>query len=248
MSDLISRQAAIDAMEQAKEQYFDRRVIIGKMQDVVSNLPSAQETHEERTETHACDLISRQAAIDEDEVVKFYKNMGEEVMELTVKNVHLGGKIAMTKYSEIETETAKNLLKEGYKWIARDESGGLFAYTDKPINLDTFWCSDGISNCVCYYVPIFQSIHFGDKEPTSLERIVHPQILDDVERRYLRAVIRPFRNKVLYIAKRSIMDRRKEHIYIDLTDDVITLPCFMKGTMYKGMKTDKEYTPKELGL
>ena len=42
MSDLISRQAAIEAMEQAKEQYFDRKVIIGKMQDVVSNLPSAQ--------------------------------------------------------------------------------------------------------------------------------------------------------------------------------------------------------------
>ena len=42
MNDLISRQDAIDAMEQAKEQYFDRRVIIGKMQNVVSNLPSAQ--------------------------------------------------------------------------------------------------------------------------------------------------------------------------------------------------------------
>ena len=73
-------------------------------------------------------------------------------------------------------------------------------------------------------------------------------ILDDAERRYLKGVIRPFRDKVLYIAKRSIMDRRKEHIYIDLTHDVITLPCFMKGTMYKGMKTDKEYTLEELGL
>ena len=41
LNDLISRQAAIDALEQAKEQYFDRRVIFGKMQDVVSNLPSA---------------------------------------------------------------------------------------------------------------------------------------------------------------------------------------------------------------
>ena len=40
--DTISRQAAIDALEQAKEQYFDRRVIIGKMQNVISNLPSAQ--------------------------------------------------------------------------------------------------------------------------------------------------------------------------------------------------------------
>ena len=154
----------------------------------------------------------------------------------------------MTKYSDIEIQTAKNLLKEGYKWIARDESGGLFAYIDKPIKLDTFWCSDGDSNCVCYYVPIFQNVKSEDSEPTSIESIVHPQILDDAERRYLKGVIRPFRDKVLYIAKRSIMDRRKEHIYIDLTDDVITLPCFMKGTMYKGMKADKEYTLEELGL
>ena len=42
MDDYISMAAAIDAMEQAKEQYFDRRVIIGKMQDIVNNLPSAQ--------------------------------------------------------------------------------------------------------------------------------------------------------------------------------------------------------------
>ena len=42
MTDLIRRQDAIDAMEHAKEQYFDRKVIIGKMQDVVRSLPSAQ--------------------------------------------------------------------------------------------------------------------------------------------------------------------------------------------------------------
>lgn len=42
MSDLIDRQKAIDEMEKSKKQYFDRRVIIGKMQDIVNNLPSAQ--------------------------------------------------------------------------------------------------------------------------------------------------------------------------------------------------------------
>ena len=42
MSDLISRRAAIDAMEESKRIYVDRRVIIGKMQDIVNNLPSAQ--------------------------------------------------------------------------------------------------------------------------------------------------------------------------------------------------------------
>ena len=102
--------------------------------------------------------------------------------------------MATSKYNEIEIQTAKNLLEHGYKWITMDESGGLFAYTDKPSKIDTFWCSDGIGNCVCYYVPIFQNIRFEDKEPVSLESIVHPQILDDEERRYLSAVIRPFRD------------------------------------------------------
>ena len=55
MSDLIDRQAAIDAMEQAKEQYFDRKVIIGKMQDIVNNLPSAQP---ERIKGHWVEIAS----------------------------------------------------------------------------------------------------------------------------------------------------------------------------------------------
>ena len=154
----------------------------------------------------------------------------------------------MTNYSDIEIQTAKNMLKKGLKWIGRNQSGRLSAHACKPSKVDTHWWSVGYSDCTCDYVPIFQSVRFGDKEPTSLEAIVHPPILDDAEKRYLKGVIRPFRDKVLYIAKRSIMDRRKEHIYIDLTHDVITLPCFMKGTMYKGMKTDKEYTLEELGL
>ena len=152
----------------------------------------------------------------------------------------------MTKYSDIEIQTAENLLKEGYKWIARDESGGLFAYTDKPSKLDTFWCSDGNSNCVCYYVPIFQNIRFEDKEPTSLEAIVHPQVLDDAEKRYLKGVIRPFRDRVKYIKK--VEGACEEYIHIQLNTDWAFLPHFRTGTMYKGMKPDHGYTLEELGL
>ena len=62
MDDLISRQAAIEAMSESLKRVFpEHRQIAEKCLNV---LPSAQETHEERTETHACDLISRQAAID----------------------------------------------------------------------------------------------------------------------------------------------------------------------------------------
>lgn len=65
MSDLIDRQEALDALERSKKTYFDRQVIIGAMKDIVRNLPSAQpETHDERTETHACDLISRAMLLD----------------------------------------------------------------------------------------------------------------------------------------------------------------------------------------
>ena len=159
----------------------------------------------------------------------------------------------MNKYSDIEIQTAKNLLKEGYKWIARDESGGLFAYIDKPIKLDTFWCSDGDSNCVCYYVPIFQNVKSEDSEPTSIESIVHPQILDDAERRYLSAVIRPFKDRVKNICKVNFLgvsSSEYQYLIITLSDGSynIDLPIFKRDTMYKGMHGGRDYTVEELGL
>lgn len=72
------------------------------------------------------------------------------------------------------------------------------------------------------------------------------QILDDAEREYLSAVIKPFRDKVEYITKKPLV--YKEYIYIHIYVDNIMLPRFKEGTMYKGMKICKAYTPEELGL
>lgn len=158
----------------------------------------------------------------------------------------------MNKYSEIEIETSKALLEHGYKWIARYESGRLFAHCDKPIKVNNIWGSFGDSVCVGKFVPIFQNIRFGDKEPVSLEAIVHPRILDDVEKEYLSAVIKPFRDRVKHICKVWYITSSSEYqrIYITLSDDSynIDLPLFKKETMYKGMKTGKSYTLEELGL
>ena len=80
MGDLISRQAAIDAlvgitifktkhelMQRVNASVQDEQGWLGAVAeclDEIEDLPSAKpETHEERTETHACDLISRQAAM-----------------------------------------------------------------------------------------------------------------------------------------------------------------------------------------
>ena len=85
--------------------------------------------------------------------------------------------------------------------------------------------------------PIYQTVYEHKEE-----------ILDEAEKRYLRAVIRPFRDKIKYIIKvRSSYDNNF-YIRIVLNNDVSTLPYFKKNTMYKGMKIDKEYTLEELGL
>lgn len=153
----------------------------------------------------------------------------------------------MTKYSEIEIETAKNLLENQFKWIARNESGKLFVHSAKPNKGRRIWWSDGYINQVCgEFIPIFHSIHFDDKEPVRLEDIVHPQILDDAEKRYLSAVIRPFRDKVKYIKK--VDCACEEYIHIQLNRDWTILPHFRTGTMYKGMKPDHAYSLEELGL
>lgn len=77
-------------------------------------------------------------------------------------------------------------------------------------------------------------------------------ILDDAEKRYLRDVIRPFRDKVDLI--RKIVEPKKYEsicIYVnndDDYDDVVYLPHFEKGKMYQGMEDGKSYTLEELGL
>lgn len=77
--------------------------------------------------------------------------------------------------------------------------------------------------------------------------ILEKEILDEDEKEYLSAVIRPFRDRVNYIAKKGV---RKEYIQIVLKKDneCFFLPYFEKDTMYKGMELNKKYTLKELGL
>ena len=64
MDDLISRQAAIDALHMHLMYRMGTDSNKKRLDDWINSLPSAQETHEERMETHACDLIDREAAVD----------------------------------------------------------------------------------------------------------------------------------------------------------------------------------------
>lgn len=77
--------------------------------------------------------------------------------------------------------------------------------------------------------------------------IQEKEILDEAEKRYLKAVIRPFKNRVRYISKEKCYDGDC-FISIELDDENINFPYFKKETMYNGMEEDKKYTLKELEL
>ena len=72
-------------------------------------------------------------------------------------------------------------------------------------------------------------------------------VLDEVERKYLSDVIKPFVHRVSYIVKK--LNRSGYYIAIIVNNfDVINLPYFTRNTMYKGMEVNRKYKLKELGL
>lgn len=89
------------------------------------------------------------------------------------------------------------------------------------------------------------------KYETVYERVEEEkkEILDETEREYLKAVIKPFKKRVNFIRKtESNMLFEKELLLIQLNDDDLILPYFEKETMYKGMELGKKYTLEELEI
>ena len=84
-----------------------------------------------------------------------------------------------------------------------------------------------------------------------LEEYKEP-VLDEVERKYLYEVIRPFKNYVTGITKvKNECETDKQFIRIMVNKykiEYIILPYFEENTMYKGMKENKKYSLEELGL
>ena len=76
-------------------------------------------------------------------------------------------------------------------------------------------------------------------------------ILDEAEKKYLSAVIKPFRGKVSYISKlEKGYPETDQFIKITLINgEYVCLPYFTrKSRMYIGMKQWRHYTLQELGL
>lgn len=79
--------------------------------------------------------------------------------------------------------------------------------------------------------------------------------LDDKEKEYLLAVIKPFRDKVISIQKNLSYSIENNNCYIivkynDGWDGVscFALPKFKRDAMYTEMEIDRKYTLEELGI
>ena len=75
------------------------------------------------------------------------------------------------------------------------------------------------------------------------------EILDEIEKRYLTEVIRPFRKRIQFIQKKKEITEINPYIRIVCEDnDKLVFPYITDNSKYKGMEVNKKYTLKELGL
>lgn len=73
-------------------------------------------------------------------------------------------------------------------------------------------------------------------------------VLDETEREYLKAVLRPFRNRVVRVTKLKFPACSDYNLRADLENgDCLALPNFPAETMYNGMELYHEYTLEDLG-
>lgn len=125
--------------------------------------------------------------------------------------------------------------------LVKDEEDSFenFSYVRNILELDNFK-SRILGKIIKIEEPEYQTVYEYKLE-----------ILDEVEKRYLREVIRPFRDKVSYIRK-FIYSGGNASIDIQTKDSesewLIELQPFKKDKMYKGMEDNKRYTLEELGL
>lgn len=96
-----------------------------------------------------------------------------------------------------------------------------------------------------------EKIHCGECKERFLKWLLEEYkepVLNDAEKDYLSAVIKPFRKKVIDVVKIQYGEG-KQYIRIRLSYcDCAELPYFKNNTMYKGMEVGKYYTPEKLGL
>lgn len=97
---------------------------------------------------------------------------------------------------------------------------------------------------------LFENTRYKCLKPAPKKEKSYP--LDAGERKYLRAVLRPFKDNVDYVFVQKVSypynDKRSLYVMLKSPRFVSQLPPFNEGSMYNGLEINKNYKPEELGL
>ena len=135
----------------------------------------------------------------------------------------------------------RDVTKEEFKeWVSR--TCGKIMCKDCPfitVNCGAYSTKNWIDS-----KDIFKDDFLNKKIPVKL-----PDLLDEVEKKYLANIIKPFRDKVIKIRKEpSCYYMSKARIGIDTPGMTTWLPYFNARDMYVNMENNTNYTLEELGL
>ena len=149
--------------------------------------------------------------------------------------------------------------------IMKDVARALGVELEEAFNIKGFnnkyqLSKDGLMHWSATRKEWIPSCNLLDEILTGKQQIVKlsKPILNDAEKEYLGNIIKPFRDRILWIRKCEY-DRGEffygEYIVIGLKffdsetgQEQAALPSFAARTMYKGMELGKRYTLEELGL
>lgn len=149
----------------------------------------------------------------------------------------------MNMFTKDEQTILKNVSIR-YKWIARDKSGALFVYASMPKRQGVFYSDDICDFRLEPFENIFKKITW-EGGPVRFRK----DVLDETERRYLKTVFSPFRNRDVRVTKLKFPGCSDYYLRAALEDgDSLAFPNFPAGTMYNGMELYHEYTLEELGI
>ena len=139
----------------------------------------------------------------------------------------------------VKVKFTKADLKDGDKCTLRN---GQVVFVDKTSN----YSFERIDEQLSYFNDDVSIVKV--ERPVKYETVFErkEEILDEVEKRYLASVIKPFRHNVEYI-KKFVYSSGIKQIKINVEGTIVNLLEF-KNDMYKGMTPDRKYSLKELGL
>lgn len=144
------------------------------------------------------------------------------------------------------TEIEKKILdatKPQYKYITRDGNGCLYLSVNRPSYYGKFLTSQSGLSSLNAFSHMFKGVKLGEN-PVCFRN----PILDDIERDYLKSVLKPFHNKVDYVAK-NYSALNKCYISARTFDSgILMLPTFDATKMYLSMESGRHYKLDELGI